>query len=612
MDAPDSRTRRKIALNSRTVLSPSASARVFSEVVLPGLVLVASLWTAKDWLLSRDVPKSWVLMRTLACSALVHLAREAWAGNTVKIAHSVNLSMLPAFGILSVSFLLQQTCLLVALSHSSSTRVAAYVLFSLACAKAFSNSSMFPRAIPVFVGLAWSFASDASYSVNTVRDALPGYLALAVHVPLTCSVEYFHAQLSIKLGPATASAAGTLGASLMAVVAYAAREASYTFKPHSTVVPLTHLLAIPLLAYTAQPSSSTLQLSTNLTPQIYTLTGTLVVGASLVLNAVFGDAKPSWIDLTMPILVLYGGLPAKSKSDSGVPETPLSLVLRSHLKTIMDNAESRKIFYFLMLNISFMFVQMLYGIWTNSLGLISDAIHMGFDCMAIGVGLFASIMATWPPNERFTYGYGRIETLSGFANGIFLVLISMFIIFEAIQRLLDPPEMNTNQLLLISTMGLGVNLFGMFAMGGHHHHAMAQLTIIRTITSTVMTTCFMIILTIMATRTHMSMSTSTTTITAMPPMNSLARIILTMHTRMTMNTIMNTSTVMSMGTIMTTTTAIQSMSMGKTARTMIMIITITAQESRSLTEIATRLIRIHLNLLPSLRAATIERTQAHE
>ena len=79
---------------------------------------------------------------------------------------------------------------------------------------------------------------------------------------------------------------------------------------------------------------------------------------------------------------------------------------------------------------------------------------MAFDCMAIGVGLFASVMATWDPNERFTYGYllkifftanvrlltfylsyGRIETLSGFANGIFLILISIFIIFEAIQRM---------------------------------------------------------------------------------------------------------------------------------------------------------------------------------
>lgn len=84
--------------------------------------------------------------------------------------------------------------------------------------------------------------------------------------------------------------------------------------------------------------------------------------------------------------------------------------------------------------------------------------------------------------------YGRIETLSGFANGIFLILISIFIVFEAIERMcaflgicphiriltlsgsLDPPEMNTNQLLLVSSLGLGVNLFGMFAMGGHHHH----------------------------------------------------------------------------------------------------------------------------------------------
>lgn len=55
--------------------------------------------------------------------------------------------------------------------------------------------------------------------------------------------------------------------------------------------------------------------------------------------------------------------------------------------------------------------------------------------MAIGVGLLASVMATWESNERFTYGYGRIETLSGFANGIFLILISIFIVFEAIQRM---------------------------------------------------------------------------------------------------------------------------------------------------------------------------------
>lgn len=51
-----------------------------------------------------------------------------------------------------------------------------------------------------------------------------------------------------------------------------------------------------------------------------------------------------------------------------------------------------------------MFIQLLYGVYTNSLGLISDAIHMAFDNLAIAIGLFASIMATWKPDSVFTYG----------------------------------------------------------------------------------------------------------------------------------------------------------------------------------------------------------------
>ena len=62
--------------------------------------------------------------------------------------------------------------------------------------------------------------------------------------------------------------------------------------------------------------------------------------------------------------------------------------------------------------------------------------------------------------------------MSGFANGLFLCLISIFIVFEAIQRLIDPPEMNTGQLLTVSAVGLAVNLVGMVATGhGHHGHS---------------------------------------------------------------------------------------------------------------------------------------------
>ncbi|CAB5180093.1 unnamed protein product [Rhizophagus irregularis] len=118
----------------------------------------------------------------------------------------------------------------------------------------------------------------------------------------------------------------------------------------------------------------------------------------------------------------------------------------------------------------YMFVQMIYGIWTNSLGLISDAIHMFFDCLALAVGLFAAIMSKWPENNKFTYGYGRIETLSGFANGIFLVLISIFIMFEAIGRLIDPPEMNTDRLLLDDSKLHGQQQQQQQQQHHHHHH----------------------------------------------------------------------------------------------------------------------------------------------
>ncbi|WVQ93508.1 hypothetical protein IAU59_000582 [Kwoniella sp. CBS 9459] len=174
-----------------------------------------------------------------------------------------------------------------------------------------------------------------------------------------------------------------------------------------------------------------------------------------------GTENPAW------------SFPNKSLSTSKASWSFMSLLpakSRPHLQTILNTPTSSKIFYFLLLNLAYMFVQMVYGVFTNSLGLISDAIHMLFDCLGLAVGLWASVAATWKPDGRYTFGYSRVETLSGFANGCFLILISIFIIFEGIQRVLDPPEMETHQLLLVSGIGLAINLWGMYATGGHHHH----------------------------------------------------------------------------------------------------------------------------------------------
>ncbi|KAJ9489188.1 hypothetical protein VN97_g4119 [Penicillium thymicola] len=134
--------------------------------------------------------------------------------------------------------------------------------------------------------------------------------------------------------------------------------------------------------------------------------------------------------------------------------------------------DSRSIFYFMCLNFTFMLVQLSYGFLTGSLGLLSDSIHMFFDCLALVVGLCAAVMSKWPPNARFPYGYGKVDTLSGFANGIFLMIISVEIIYEAVERLSSGSEMHRlGELLIVSIAGLAVNLVGIFSFEhGHAHH----------------------------------------------------------------------------------------------------------------------------------------------
>lgn len=142
----------------------------------------------------------------------------------------------------------------------------------------------------------------------------------------------------------------------------------------------------------------------------------------------------------------------------------------SLIHSILADNDSRKIFYFMCLNLAFMVVQSTYGYLTGSLGLISDSIHMFFDCVALFVGICAVVMSKWPASVKFPYGYGKIDTLAGFANGVFLLLISVEIVYEAVERLFSGAEISrTNELLVVSTTGLLVNLVGLLAMGHHHH-----------------------------------------------------------------------------------------------------------------------------------------------
>ncbi|GLV33325.1 Zinc transporter 86D [Carabus blaptoides fortunei] len=144
--------------------------------------------------------------------------------------------------------------------------------------------------------------------------------------------------------------------------------------------------------------------------------------------------------------------------------------LQGWMRLIFADRNSRNLFLFLLLNLSFAFVELLYGIWTNSLGLISDSFHMFFDCTGLLAGLAASVITKWRANDKYSYGYVRAEVLAGFVNGLFLLFISFFIMSEAVERLIEPPEVKHERLFVVSVLGLLVNLVGIYAFQHGHAH----------------------------------------------------------------------------------------------------------------------------------------------
>ncbi|KAF8557746.1 cation efflux protein [Imleria badia] len=463
MSAPDARTRRKISLKPPRVLSLSLGTRAFPKIVLSNVLFVLALFAAKESLLSYDVGVFWVVMRVLALGALGMLV---WEGLTLEFSKGTHIEW-TALGVSSFLLFVQQAALYTALYRLPSLRVILFLHFSSSWVGAMAS-----RPLIVASSLVLSFFADITLSRKAPDNIIPGYACVILHGLATYALEHLRGVLSPTITPTMATAASTFGAALLALPLYAFKHALLD-SPPSPVVPLLSLAVLPLLTFNAvflTPDTKTNQYNSQQAVQVFMLSYPLAFLVAIALGHLGFSQHPHWIDLVLGAMLYYAKYPSEDQTPSFSPRTPISKLVRFYLNSILSDNESRKIFYFLALNLCYMLVQMLYGVWTNSLGLISDAIHMAFDCLAIGVGLLASVMAKWPPNERFTYGFGRIETLSGFANGIFLILISIFIVFEAVQRLLDPPEMSTSQLLLISSLGLGVNLFGMFAMGGHHHH----------------------------------------------------------------------------------------------------------------------------------------------
>lgn len=104
-----------------------------------------------------------------------------------------------------------------------------------------------------------------------------------------------------------------------------------------------------------------------------------------------------------------------------------------------------------------MIVEVIGGILTNSLALLSDAAHMLSDAFALGLSLFAFKLSEKVSNSNKTYGYKRFEILAAFINGITLLVISLYIFWEAYHRFLEPPNVS-GTMLWIAVIGFLVNV----------------------------------------------------------------------------------------------------------------------------------------------------------
>lgn len=107
---------------------------------------------------------------------------------------------------------------------------------------------------------------------------------------------------------------------------------------------------------------------------------------------------------------------------------------------------------------AYMIVEAIGGYITNSLALLSDAGHMLSDAVSLGIALLAFTFSAKAADASKTYGYKRFEILAAVLNGVTLILIALFIFYEAIDRFANPPEVASNGMLIISSIGLAVNI----------------------------------------------------------------------------------------------------------------------------------------------------------
>jgi len=126
----------------------------------------------------------------------------------------------------------------------------------------------------------------------------------------------------------------------------------------------------------------------------------------------------------------------------------------------------RRVVIALVLTGTFMVVEVIGGILSGSLALLADAGHMLTDTIALGLAAVAFSVSKRPGDKKLTYGYQRFQILAAFVNGLTLLVIVGWILFEAVQRFITPSDVMGETMLVVASAGLVVNIIAFAVLHG--------------------------------------------------------------------------------------------------------------------------------------------------
>ncbi|MDN4591758.1 cation transporter [Xenophilus aerolatus] len=133
----------------------------------------------------------------------------------------------------------------------------------------------------------------------------------------------------------------------------------------------------------------------------------------------------------------------------------------SHAPAAIQPGKERPLWIALILTSTFLVAEVIGGVVTGSLALISDAAHMFTDAAALAIALAAIRVGKRQADAKRTFGYYRFEIIAAAFNALLLFGVAIYILFEAYQRIKSPPSIESTGMLVIATLGLVINLISM-------------------------------------------------------------------------------------------------------------------------------------------------------